>query len=62
MSIHPTLTNEEVFYVCDSIKQVAENFEAWGKDYEYDAEKNEFVHKTAKSLEKDIVNTWFNKI
>ena len=60
MSIHPTLTTKEVLYVCESIKKVAENYEEWGKDYAYDAEKNEFIHKTAKSVEKDIVNTWFN--
>ena len=59
MSIHPTITNEEVLYVCESIKQVAENFSAWSKDYSYDANKNEFIHKTAKPIEIDIVNNWF---
>jgi len=59
MSIHPTITNEEVLYVCESIKQVAENFELWGKDYEYDALKNEFIHKTAKPIENELVNNWF---
>ena len=59
MSIHPTITNEEVLYVCDSIKQVAENHQEWGKDYEYAAAKNEFIHKTAKPIELAIVNNWF---
>jgi len=59
MSIHPTITTEEVLYVCESIKQVVENCEEWGKDYEYDADKNEFIHKTAKTVEIDIVNNWF---
>ena len=59
MSIHPTITTEEVLYVCESIKQVVENCEEWGKDYEYDADKNEFIHKTAKTVETDIVNNWF---
>ena len=45
--------------VCESIKQVAENVKEWGEDYEYDAVKNEFKHKTAKSLENDLVNNWF---
>jgi selenocysteine lyase/cysteine desulfurase len=61
MSIHPTITNEEVLYVCESIKQVVENSEEWGKDYEYDAVKNEFIHKTAKPIEIEIVNNWFNE-
>lgn len=59
MSIHPTITNKEVEFVCESIKQVAENYEAWGKEYEYDALKNEFIHKKAKPVETDIVNNWF---
>ncbi len=59
MSIHPTITNEEVLYVCESIKQVAENCLKWGDDYKYDAIKNEFIHKTAISIEKTIVENWF---
>ncbi len=59
MSIHPTIANNEVFYVCESIKQVAENIEEWSKDYTYEAIKNEFIHKTAKPIEIDIVNNWF---
>jgi len=60
MSIHPTITNKEVLYVCESIKQVAENYKVWGEDYEYNAGKNEFVHKTATPIENKIVNNWFN--
>ncbi len=59
MSIHPTITNQEVLYVCDSIRQVAENYEEWGKAYDYAAAKNEFIHKTAKPVEQAIVNKWF---
>jgi selenocysteine lyase/cysteine desulfurase len=59
MSIHPTITNEEVLYVCESIKQVAENCHIWSDDYKYDADKNEFIHKTATSIEKTIVENWF---
>ena len=60
MSIHPTITNKEVLYVCESIKQVAENYKEWEADYEYNAGKNEFVHKTATPIENKIVNNWFN--
>jgi len=59
MSIHPTITNEEILYVCESIKQVAENIEEWRNDYQYDAIKNEFMHKTAKPIENELVNNWF---
>jgi len=59
MSIHPTLTNSEALYICDSIKQVAENISKWSEDYRYESSKNEFIHKTAKLTEIDIVNNWF---
>ncbi len=59
MSIHPTITNKEMLYVCESIKQVAENIEEWRNDYQYDAIKNEFTHKTAQPIENELVNNWF---
>ena len=60
MSIHPTITNQEVLFVCNSIQKVAENHTEWAKDYEYKSAKNEFIHKTAKPIEPEIVNNWFN--
>jgi selenocysteine lyase/cysteine desulfurase len=60
MSIHPTLTNRELLFICDGIKKVAENIEEWSKDYSYESSKNEFIHKTAKQVELDIVNNWFH--
>lgn len=59
MSIHPTMTNEEVYFICNAIKEVAENFENWGKDYEYNAIKNEFIHKGNHDIEKEITQEWF---
>ena len=61
MSIHPTMTNKEVLFVCESIKQVAGNCKEWGKDYEYNAAKNEFIHKTANTIEAELVNNWFKQ-
>ena len=60
MSIHPTITNKEVLYICESIKQVVENCKMWAKDYQYNAEKNEFIHKTASPIETEIVNQCFS--
>lgn len=60
MSIHPTISNEEVQYVCDSIEKVAQNYKEWGKDYTYDEGKNDFVHNSAEPFEKSMVNNWFN--
>ena len=60
LSVHPTITNEEVQFVCDSLKELSANIEKWAKDYDYDPIKNDYSHKTAKSLEKALVDEWFS--
>ena len=59
MSIHPTTTNAEIEFVCKSIKDLAKNHQEWAKDYEYNKNSNEFVHKKALPLEKEMVENWF---
>jgi selenocysteine lyase/cysteine desulfurase len=59
MSIHPTTTNAEIKFVCDSIIDLAANHSEWAKDYDYDKLTNEFVHQKAQSLEKEMVRDWF---
>lgn len=59
MSIHPIMTNEEIIFICDSIKEVAANFKTWGEDYTYNSSKNEFVHKSNKLVESEISEGWF---
>ena len=60
MSIHPTMTNSEIEFICDSIKSVAENFKDWEKDYSYNVLKNEFVHKKNVDVAHEIIGDWFN--
>ncbi len=59
MSFHPTTTNEELQFVCNSIKSLAENFREWSDDYVYNRNTNEFVHKNAVSEEHQMVTGWF---
>ena len=59
MSIHPTTTNSEIKYVCDSIKALAENHQHWKNVYQYNKNSNEFVHENAEQLEKQMVENWF---
>ncbi len=61
MSIHPTTTNEEVAFICDSIQAIAENFKEWEKDYSYNAETNEFIYNNYQPKEKELVERWFKK-
>ncbi|WP_372753606.1 aminotransferase class V-fold PLP-dependent enzyme [Mariniflexile sp.] len=59
MSIHPIMTNAEIEFICEAIEKVAENFENWGGDYEYNAIKNEFIHKGNHNIEQEIIKDWF---
>lgn len=59
MSIHPTTTNAEIKFVCESIKALASNHKEWAVDYQYNKETNEFVHENAKHAEKALVKGWF---
>jgi hypothetical protein len=59
MSIHPTMTNAEVEFICHAIEEVATNFKDWEEDYSYNAIKNEFIHKKNFPVEKEITKSWF---
>ena len=59
MSIHPTMTNEEIEFICEAIKLIAENIELWKKPYRYNATKNEFEHISDLNKEKEIIKDWF---
>ena len=59
MSIHPTTTNQEIEFVCESIKALAANHEDWSKDYNYDKNSNEYIHDNALPFEKELVDEWF---
>lgn len=49
MSIHPTQSNEDIYYILDAIKQVAEHYHDWIKDYTIDLSKNIIKHKDLSS-------------
>ena len=60
MSIHPTTTTEEIEFVCDAIIDLANNFEIWSLDYDYNTVSNEFINKKATNLEVEMVEKWFS--
>jgi selenocysteine lyase/cysteine desulfurase len=59
LSLHPVMSNDEVLFIANAIKELSENFELWSKDYVYHSSINEFVHKETGLMETDIVNEWF---
>jgi len=59
MSIHPTMTDEELLFTLDAINKIVTNINEWSNDYNYDVHSNEFRHKTFDGAEKEIIAGWF---
>jgi len=59
LSIHPTITDAEVDFICEGLKAVCKNVEEWKQDYEYDTLQNDYKHKSHISIEKELVEKWF---
>ncbi|WP_299781619.1 aminotransferase class V-fold PLP-dependent enzyme [uncultured Formosa sp.] len=59
LSLHPVTTNTEMTFICDAIKQVADNHEAWSKDYVYNKTNNEFEDATNDADIIKKVKDWF---
>ena len=60
LSLHPTMTNEELLFITDAIRQTAENADEWQKDYIYDRHTNEFHHRNLAEKCSDDYSGWFN--
>lgn len=59
LSLHPTMTDSELLYITDAIKQVSQNAGKWGKDYYYDKHTNEFCHSSERGRDLAVVSKWF---
>jgi len=60
LSIHPTIKDTEVDFICEGLRAVCKHVDTWKQDYEYDAINNDYRHKTHESVEKGLVKTWFS--
>ncbi len=60
LSLHPTITDKEIEFICNSLKKLHRNIEQWSKDYRYDMQKNDYVHISAEPIEKKLVEGWFS--
>lgn len=60
MSIHPTMTDQEVKFICDTLEELADNLEEWQKEYHYNPSTNEFEHIKMPSKMEGLVKRWFD--
>jgi selenocysteine lyase/cysteine desulfurase len=59
LSLHPTMTNDELLFITDAIRQTIENAGEWKKDYCYDRHTNEFSHCKSSVKNNNNVIDWF---
>jgi selenocysteine lyase/cysteine desulfurase len=57
-SLHPTMTDEEVDFTVEALKNIIANIDTYKEDYEYDNRKNIFWHKKESGHE-EILKQWF---
>ena len=59
LSIHPTTTNDDLYFMIDALKDIIKNVSAYEKDYTYSSTKNEFFNVKTNGKEKDEINKLF---
>jgi selenocysteine lyase/cysteine desulfurase len=59
VSLHPTMTDEELDFIVNAVKEISENHVEWAKDYNYDSHHNEFRNKKEFDKTKTI-KAWFS--
>ena len=57
LSLHPIMTNAEVHFIINAIREIVENFTILQKDYIYNKKTNEFYHKS--QIENNDIESWF---
>jgi len=60
LSLHPTLTNNELLFVVQAIGEIVKNYKEWQQDYRYLKNKNEYVHKNDQGTVKSEIEAWFD--
>jgi selenocysteine lyase/cysteine desulfurase len=59
LSLHPVITDEEVHYFLEALKEIVSHHREWKKDYIYDPKKNEFEHHSKSASENRWIQDWF---
>ena len=60
LSLHPTMTNNELHFIIDAIEQIVKNITEWEKDYIYKQRVNEFYHKDMLNNKEAKIGSWFD--
>lgn len=58
VSLHPTMTDNELYFITDAVSQIAENYETWKKAYKFCPESGEYCHHQDNFATEDT-DAWF---
>jgi len=59
VSLHPTMTNEELLFICNAIKIIVLNIKEWEKLYQYNPITNEFDNLKFNDTIAEDIKHWF---
>ena len=59
LSLHPTMTDQELLFILDAIGETVKNHKIWEADYTYDKHTNEFRHING-MIHDGQIDSWFN--
>ncbi|RMD48607.1 MAG: aminotransferase class V-fold PLP-dependent enzyme [Ignavibacteria bacterium] len=62
LSLHPTMTDDEVRYILNAIEEIIDKGHEWEADYHYDPHTNEYSHKDEDGFLKEKLKYWFREI
>lgn len=59
LSLHPTMTDDELYFIIDALKSLKKHHKEWAKQYVYSCKKNEFRHFREPEDKSSLVRSWF---
>ncbi|MDQ1297273.1 MAG: hypothetical protein QG611_1255 [Bacteroidota bacterium] len=60
ISLHPTMTDDELHFILESVRETVENAKEWSRDYQYNNHTNEYCHKTYSEKGISEYASWFD--
>ncbi|MFH2094763.1 MAG: aminotransferase class V-fold PLP-dependent enzyme [Bacteroidota bacterium] len=58
VSLHPVMTDDEIDFIINAIREICKNFMHWSKDYKYSQKTNEYFHRSFSGHDK-LIDKWF---
>lgn len=59
LSLHPTMTEDEIYFITNAIREIVTHIDQWKKDYRYSVATNEFHHVRANIDNMAQIKKWF---